>query len=553
MHTGFTPELFSCFSSKQCKNSLKNDIMAGVIVGIVALPLAIAFAIASGVKPEQGLYTAIIAGFIISFMGGSRVQIGGPTGAFIVVVFSIVQQFGYEGLAVATLIAGVILVLMGVLKLGAAIKFIPYPMTIGFTSGIALIIASTQINPLFGLVINEKGEGFLEKLILSIKHLPNFNPYTIGIGGLSIAIILLWPKVTKKIPGSIIAIILSTVLVYAFNLPVATIGTEFGEVPSSLPMPHIPSINLSDIPKLLPHAFTIAILGAIESLLSAVVADGMTGHRHRSNIELVAQGVANIISPIFMGIPATGAIARTATNIKNGGTSPISGMVHAVTLLLILMVFGKLATKIPLATLAAILLVVAYHMSEWKVFVKLFKSPAYDIVVMIITFLLTVFIDLTVAIEVGIVASALLFMYRMANLTEVKNLKKEVAEDYNHDAEDIYDKVIPEGVEVFEIFGPFFFGAANHFKDTLNIVSQPPKVLILRMRHIMSVDATAMRALEDILANAAKKNTKLVISGINPTNLKTLRKAEFDIKIGEENITSDIDAALERANIIINQ
>jgi sulfate permease, SulP family len=552
MHSKLVPELFSCIASKSCQHSFKKDILSGIIVGIVALPLAIAFAIASGVKPEQGLFTAVIGGFIISAFGGSRVQIGGPTGAFIVVVYDIVQKFGYEGLAMATLMAGLILIAMGFLKLGAVIKFIPYPMTIGFTSGIALIIAATQINPLLGLNITEKGDGFLSNLMLSISHLNRLNTSTLFISFLSLAIILIWPKITRKLPGSIIAIVVSTLVVYLFHLDVATIGSAFGSVPSSLPLPHIPTIDPALLPQLFPHALTIAILAAIESLLSAVVADGMTGYRHRSNMELVAQGFANVLSPLFMGIPATGAIARTATNVKNGGSSPVSGITHAVTLLMILMLFGRLATMIPLAALAAVLLVVAYHMSEWRVFLKLFRSPKYDIFVMLLTFFLTVFMDLTIAIEIGVVVSSLLFMYRMANLTEIKNIKDELLENYDEDDEEaIYKKSIPHGVEVFEIYGPFFFGAAQQFKDTLTLLRKTPTVLILRMRHIMSIDATGLRALEDVLINAEKRQTHIVISGIGKGNLAMLQRSGIEKRIGKKNICQDIDHALDRARELL--
>ncbi len=522
------------------------DTLSGVTVGIVALPLAIAFAIASGVKPEQGLFTAIIAGLLISLLSGSRVQIGGPTGAFIVVVYDIVVKFGYNGLAVATMIAGIMLVAMGAVRLGGVIKFIPYPMTVGFTSGIALIIGTTQIKDIFGLQTQAASAGFIHRIESYVQSASTFNPYSIAVAAAALAIILIMPKFTKKIPGSIIAILITTAAVTAFNIPVATIQTEFGEVPSTLPLPSFPDINLDLVTAVFPSAITIALLAAIESLLSAVVADGMTSTRHRSNMELVGQGVANFFSPLFGGIPATGAIARTATNIKNGATSPVSGIVHAITLLLILMFFGKWAKLIPMPTLAAVLIVVAYHMSEWRHFLKLLKSPAADILIMVVTFLLTVFIDLTVAIETGVVLSALLFMNRMAETTEVKNFGREVNEDF--ETHDVLSKDrIPDGVDVFEIFGSFFFGAVNQFKDTLRIVKKKPKVIILRMRTVPYIDATAIMALEEVLKKSESEGIQLILSGISPNLLHTLEKVEFDKKIGRENICPHIDNALEQA------
>lgn len=544
MNSRLIPQLYSTFKEGYTAKNLTKDAMSGVIVGIVALPLAIAFAIASGVKPEQGLYTAIVAGFLISVLSGSKFQIGGPTGAFIVVVYEVVAKYGYEGLATATLMAGVILVLMGAVKLGGVIRFIPYPMTIGFTSGIALIIGTTQIKDLFGLDAHPASAGFIDRLSAYISSASTYNIYSIGIAALSLAIILIMPRFTKKIPGSIIAIIVTTVLTAVFSLPVPTIETQFGDVPSSLPVPSIPDLTL--ITQVFPAALTIALLAAIESLLSAVVADGMTSTRHRSNMELIGQGVANIFSPIFGGIPATGAIARTATNIKNGGTSPISGIVHAVTLLLILLFFGRWAKLIPMPSLAAVLVIVAYHMSEWKHFLKLFKSPKADIMVMLTTFLLTVFIDLTVAIETGVVLSALLFMNRMANVTSIKSITSEINEEFEQ--QDVLSKDrIPAGVEIFEIFGSFFFGAANQFKDTIKIVKQPPKIIILRMRTVPFIDATAMVALEEVLMKTRKEGIRLILSGVSQSLMPTLEKSGFADKVGRENICPHIDCALKRA------
>nr|WP_320048654.1 sulfate permease [uncultured Desulfuromonas sp.] len=549
MTSRLVPELWCCLKEGYNRKRLVEDLLSGMIVGIVALPLAIAFAIASGVKPEQGLYTAVIAGFLISLLSGSRVQIGGPTGAFIVVVFSIVQQYGYGGLAVATIMAGALLVVMGLCRLGGAIKFIPYPMTIGFTSGIALIIAITQVKDLLGLSLTRSAEGIVDRIKLYAEGINTLNIHAVIVAGLAMAILLLWPKVTKKFPGSIVALLVTTVLVQVLDWPVATIGSAFGDVPSTLPMPQLPEIDLAMIPQLVSPALTIALLAAIESLLSAVVADGMTGRRHKSNMELVAQGVANIASPLFGGIPATGAIARTATNVKSGGTTPLSGMIHAVTLLLIMMLFGRWARLIPMATLAAILLIVAYHMSEWRHFIKLFRSPRNDIVVMLTTFVLTVFVDLTVAIETGVVLSALLFMQRMANATEVRHISREINDEVYDEEDDrpICGRQIPTCVEVFEIHGPFFFGATNQFKDTLSIVKKTPQILILRMRHIFTIDATAIRVLEDVLEKTQRDGTQLMLSGVRPHLLKKLQKTHLYERIGEENIFPEIDSALNVA------
>lgn len=554
MTSRLVPELLCCLKEGYSRKQFVEDLLSGMIVGIVALPLAIAFAIASGVKPEQGLFTAVIAGLLISLFSGSRVQIGGPTGAFIVVVFSIVQQHGYAGLAVATMMAGVLLMVMGFCRLGAAIKFIPYPMTIGFTSGIALIIAMTQIKDLLGLNLDAPASSFVDRVVLYSSHLGTFSGPAILIGGIALAIILLWPRWTKKIPGSIIALIVTTVIVQWFHLPVATIGSAFGDVPTMLPRPQLPAFDWGMIPSLISPALTIALLAAIESLLSAVVADGMTGQRHKSNMELVAQGVANLIAPLFGGIPATGAIARTATNVKNGGTTPISGVVHALTLLLIMMVFGRWASLIPLATLAAVLLVVAYHMSEWRHFVRLFRSPRNDVFVMLTTFFLTVFVDLTVAIEVGVVLSALLFMQRMGRATQVRYVSGQKSEVENAIEEDdcpisMYE--IPTGVEVFEIHGPFFFGATNQFKDTLSIIEQPPKILILRMRHIFTIDATAIRVLEDVLEKTRSEQTQLILSGVQANVVQKLRRTNLYAELGEQQIVSHIEVALARANQLL--
>jgi SulP family sulfate permease len=552
MNSPLVPKLFTTLQEGYSLNSLARDIMAGSIVGIVALPLAIAFGIASGVTPEQGLYTAIVAGFIISFLGGSRVQIGGPTGAFVVVVFAIIQEHGYSGLAMATMMAGIFLVLMGFVRMGGVIKFIPYPMTVGFTSGIALIIGVSQIKDFLGVTVAKGSSGFLPQLVEYAKNIGTVSPWSVVIGGLSLVIMLTWPRLTRKIPGSLLAIVTATLVVQLFDLPVATIGSQFGTVSARIPVPHLPTFDLGQLPALVPHALTIAILGGIESLLSAVVADGMTGRRHRSNMELIAQGIANIVAPLFGGIPATGAIARTATNIKNGAQTPVSGIVHALVLLLILVFFGQWATLIPMASLSAVLFVVAYNMSEWRYFVRLLRSPRADILVMLCTFGLTVFVDLTVAIEVGVVLSSLLFMNRMSKVTEIRHITQELHEDYEtEDKLTITTRSIPPGVEVFEIYGPFFFGVANQFKDSMSIVKKPPKVLILRVRHVMSMDATAMRALEDIIDKVKRDGTRLILSGVTPQLHKLLHKNGLRKKLQDVGIFPDIDAALDEAGRIV--
>ncbi len=544
----FYPQLFSLLKDGYSKEKFLKDLVAGIIVGIVALPLAIAFGIASGVKPEQGIYTAIIAGFLISFFSGSKVQIGGPTGAFIVIVYGIVQQYGYDGLVVATIISGFLLILMGFLRLGSVIQFIPYPVTVGFTSGIALIIFSGQIKDFFGLTIEKVPSDFIEKMAVMFSHLLTINFYTLGIGFASILIIKFWPKVTTKVPGSLIAIIFSTLLVHIFSFPVETIGSKFGAVPSMLPTPTLPIITWELFQKMFSPAITIALLAGIESLLSAVVADGMIGDKHRSNTELIAQGIANIFSPIFLGIPATGAIARTATNIKNGGRTPIAGIIHAITLLLILLFLGKWASLIPMASLAAILIFVAYNMSEIHIFIKLLKSPKSDIAVLITTFLLTVLIDLTVAIQIGVVMAAFLFMHRMANATQLKFFSED------SDPEDplaISKKVVPQGVEVFEINGPFFFGAADRFKDQLKSLGRSPKVLVLRMRHVLTIDATGIRALEDVIINTKKEGCNVVLSGVHAQPYIAIEKAGVLKLLDSENVCMNIDLALERVNDIL--
>jgi SulP family sulfate permease len=549
----FHPKLLTVLREGVTLRTLADDCIAGVIVGIVALPLGIAFGIASGVRPEQGLATAIVAGLLISLLGGSRVQIGGPTGAFIVVVAGVVGQHGYAGLAVATMMAGVLLIAMGLGGLGGAIKFIPYPVTVGFTSGIAVIILTSQIGDLLGLGLEGVPAEFVHRVAAYAAAAGQTDATTLAVSAGSLAILVLWPRVTRRVPAPIVAIVTATVVVWLFGIPVETIGSRFGEVSGALPMPSLPVVALADLPKLFQPALIIALLAAIESLLSAVVADGMTGRRHRSDTELVAQGVANLASPLFGGIPATGAIARTATNVRSGGRTPIAGIVHALTVLVVVIFFARSAELVPMATLAAVLVVVAYHMSEWRTFLRLLKAPKSDIAVLLATFLLTVLVDLTVAIEVGVVLSALLFMRRMADVTEARHVTAQMddREEDPLDPDAIALRRVPAGVEVFEIDGPFFFGAADQFRNTLAILRTPPRVLVLRLRHVPAIDATAMRVLEDLLDKAVTDGTRLVLSGVQAQPREALARAGLLARIGADNVTGHIDAALARAGEIL--
>lgn len=541
----FRPAILDSFRDYNSR-SLQKDLLAGLIVGIVALPLAIAFAIASGVSPEKGIFTAVIAGFIISLLGGSRVQIGGPTGAFIVIVYGIVQQYGVNGLLMATFIAGIILILMGMAKLGAVIRFIPYPLIVGFTSGIAVIIFSSQLKDLFGLQIEALPADFLEKWNSYFLHFSSVNWYSFAIASFTVLVVFFWPRVTHKIPGSLIAILVSTVIVHIFQLPVETIGSRFHSIPSSLPAPAFPRIDLAEIRKLIQPAFTIALLGGIESLLSAMVADGMTGGKHRSNTELIAQGVANIFSAAFGGIPATGAIARTATNIKNGATTPVAGIVHAITLLLIILFASKYAASIPMATLAGILVTVAYNMSEWKNFRAILKGAKSDIAVLLTTFILTILVDLTVAIEIGFLLAIFLFLRKLINSSGVKILSDntgESIEDIRHNEK--YS--LPEGIQVFEISGPLFFGAAYKFKDALAMIGKSPRFLIIRMGNVPIVDATGIQAIREVFHENKKRGTKLILSEVNNDQVRNeLRKSRLLFAIGKANVTGSFEAALER-------
>ena len=526
-----------------------SDLGAGVVVGIVALPLAIAFAIASGVTPDRGLWTAIVAGFIVSALGGSRVQIAGPTGAFVVIVYGIVQQHGVDGLLAATLMAGVLLVVFGLAKLGAVMKFIPHPVITGFTSGIAVIIFASQVKDFLGLRMGTVPADFVEKLAAYSTHLASVNPAAAGVAVLSLAIIVLWPRVSRRVPAPFVALIAATAVVQLFGLPVETVGSRFGAIAARVPVPSLPDVPLSELQALIGPAFTIALLAAIESLLSAVVADGMVGGRHRSNMELVAQGVANIASPIMGGIPATGAIARTATNVKNGGRTPVAGIVHAVTLLVITLAAGRWAGLIPMAALAAILVVVAYHMSEWRGFAAELRSPKSDVVVLLTTFTLTVLVDLTVAIEVGMVLAAFLFIRRMAEVTNVSAVTRELDDDSDGDDDPnaVSRRRIPRGVEVYEINGPFFFGAAELFKDTLAQVAGKPKVLIIRMRSVLALDSTGMHALKDVVHRARREGTLVLLSDVHMQPLVALTGSVVLEEIGRENVFGNLDEALNRA------
>ncbi|NLE64587.1 MAG: sulfate permease [Elusimicrobia bacterium] len=543
----FEPKIISVLREGYGLAPFLNDLIAGLIVGIVALPLSIAFAIASGVRPEQGLITAFVAGVAISVFSGSRVQIGGPTGAFIIIVFNIVQQYGYDGLATATLMAGILLVAMGAMRLGDIIKYIPYPVTVGFTSGIALVIFTTQVPDFLGLRLEAVPEHFTDKWLTYAHHLPTVNFAALLLALLTVLIIIVWPRITKRIPGTMVAIVITTALAHIFHLPVETITSRFGEIAGHFPAPHLPKISLGLVSHLASPALTIALLAGIESLLSAVVADGMIGTRHRSNMELIAQGIANILVPFFQGIPATGAIARTATNIKNGGRTPFAGIIHAIAILALFLFCGKWAGLIPMATLAGILVVVAYNMSEWRHFRKLLKSPRGDVLVLLLTFGLTVLVDLTVAIEVGVVLAAFLFMHRMAEITHF-----DIVEDDGKNGRPHEYAGIPEGVEIFEINGPFFFGAADKFRDTITSFKKKPKVLILRMSAVPAIDATAMTSLERLIDACEADGTKTIIAGVNRRVFRTLRHTGLTERIGTENILPDVQLALARAIIIVD-
>ncbi len=551
----FSPKLFSTFKNGYNKQTLVQDLLAGVIVGIVALPLAIAFGIASGATPEAGILTAIVAGFIISFFGGSKVQIGGPTGAFIVIVYGIIQEYGMNGLMIATFMAGAFLILMGVLHLGTIIKYIPYPIVVGFTSGIALTIFATQIKDLFGLQIESVPAGFIDKWAVYAQHFDTVSWWSLLIGVASILIIVFTPKVSRRVPGSLVAIVLMTVatllLKRAGVTGIETIGDRF-TISSNLPQPEVPSINWETITRLAQPAMVIAMLGAIESLLSAAVADGVIGDRHDSNQELMAQGIANMVSPLIGGIPATGAIARTMTNINNGGRTPVAGIAHAIVLALIYLFLMPLVQYIPMSCLAGVLVVVSYNMSEWRSFKAILKNPKSDIIVLLVTFFLTVIFDLTVAIEVGVLIACLLCMKRMAETTNVSVLSDEI--DPNADSDvlgNLEHLTIPEGVKVYEINGPYFFGIGNKFEEMMGDMGGRAKVRIIRMRKVPFIDSTGVHNLSNMCRMCAQMGVKVVLSGVNPSVMKVLKDAGMDELVGQENICSHISIALERAAQIV--
>ena len=549
-------KLFSCLKTYD-KKTFMSDLMAGIIVGIVALPLAIAFGIASGVTPEKGIITAIVAGLVISLFGGSKVQIGGPTGAFIIIIYGIIQQYGFEGLTIATLMAGAFLILFGVLHLGTIIKFIPYPIVVGFTSGIAVTIFTTQIKDLFGLSIDKVPSDFIEKWWCYICNFGTIDWWCAAVGILSVVVIAVTPKFSKKIPGSLVAIIVMTVAAlllkqFAGVTSIETIGDRFS-VSNAIPEAHMPTITWDTIKELVPPALTIAVLGAIESLLSATVADGVIGDHHNSNTELIAQGVANLASPIFGGIPATGAIARTMTNINNGGKSPIAGIIHAVVLLLIFLFFMPLAKYIPMACLAGVLVIVSYGMCGWRSFLSLMKNPKSDVTVLLITFFLTIIFDLTVAIEVGLIIACLLFMKRVSEVTDVKLIENEINEESDMIKGNLEHLTIPEGVEVYEINGPFFFGAGNRFEEVMAAFGDRPKVRIIRMRKVPFVDSTGIHNLTNLCEMSHKDGIQVVLSGVNPHVHAALGKAGFYESVGEENICSHIKIALDRAKEIVGE
>lgn len=551
-------KLFSCLKTYD-KKTFMSDLMAGIIVGIVALPLAIAFGIASGVTPEKGIITAIVAGLAISLFGGSKVQIGGPTGAFIIIIYGIIQKYGFEGLTIATLMAGLFLVLFGLLRLGTIIKYIPYPIVVGFTSGIAVTIFTTQIKDLFGLTLPSNPSDFIEKWGVYLQNFNTIDPWCALIGVASVVVIAVTPRFSKKIPGSLIAIILMTIVAlllknFAGVLSIETIGDRFS-ISNELPAAQVPDMNWETIKSLVSPAITIAILGSIESLLSATVADGVIGDHHDSNTELVAQGLANIASPLFGGIPATGAIARTMTNINNGGKTPVAGIIHAVVLLLIFLFLMPLAKYIPMACLAGVLVVVSYGMCGWRSFLELMKNPKSDVTVLLITFFLTIIFDLTIAIEVGLIIACLLFMKRMSETTDVKAITEEI--DLNQDAEfstgNLDHLIIPQGVEVYEINGPYFFGAGNKFEEIMASFGDRPKVRIIRMRKVPFVDSTGIHNLTNLCEMSKKEGIQIVLSGVREKVNGQLEHAGFYHLIGEENICSHINLALKRANEIIEK
>jgi SulP family sulfate permease len=545
----FRPKLFETLKASS-RQDFRADLTAGVTVGIVALPLAMAFAIASGAPPQAGIFTAVIAGFIISALGGTKVCIGGPTGAFIIILYGISAEYGAENLAVCTIMAGVILLAMGLVRLGTMIKFIPFPVTVGFTSGIAVLIFSTQIKDFFGLRINKVPSDFVERMKVFVAHANTFQWPALALGCLSFGIIKLWPKQwQRRVPGSIVALVLGTAAVALFQIPVETIGSKFGGIPQGLPGLHLPAFSWPTLQHLFRPALTIALLAAIESLLCAVVADGMVDDRHDSNQELMAQGLANIFCPLFGGIAATGAIARTATNVKSGGRSPVAGMIHAVTLLVIIFAAAPLAKYIPLAILSAVLVNVALHMGEWHNFGRLLKWPRSDAVVFLSTFVLTVMVDLTVAVEIGMVLAAMLFIKRVSETSQITAVDESTETEGSHHS--LIGKEIPRGVMVYRMFGALFFGAADKLESALKREKQEPQVLILRMRKVLAMDASGLNALEDLFERLHRKGKHLVLSAPHTQPLFVMDKAGFLDRIGRDNVCAHIDAALERTRELL--
>lgn len=551
----FTPVFFEVMKNYSLV-LFKKDLFAGITVGIVAVPLALAFAIASGATPSQGIFTAVIAGFFISFLGGSRYQIGGPTGAFVIIIYSIIVQHGYDGLLIATIMAGIILIFLGIARVGSFIKFIPYPVTTGFTAGIGVVIFSSQIKDFLGLTYKETTPEFIDKWISIFSNLSTINISSAAIGIGTVVIILIIRKMSTNIPSHVVAIVISTAVCFLLGLNAETIGDRFGTINAVFPAFTVPEVTIEKIRALFPAAITIALLAGIESLLSAVVADGMTGSHHKSNTELVGQGIANILSGFFGCIPATGAIARTATNVRAGGVTPLSGMIHAVFLCLFILFFSFLIEIIPMAALAGVLLVVSVDMMGIKNMANLFSSPKSDVIVLLTTFILTIVIDLTAAVQVGVVLAALLFMKRMSDVTSMNKMNFDASEKSAHDITDpdaTSNKDIPEGVEVYEINGPFFFGVADMLINTLEHIGKTPKVFILRMRNVPAIDATGEHALENFYNTCKKAGTQLVLSGVNPVPYATLKKMHFIEIIGEENITNHIDKALIRTREILQE
>lgn len=546
------PKLFTVLKEGITREQWRKEIISGAIVGVVALPLAIAFAIASGVTPDKGLVTAVIAGFVISALGGSRVVIGGPTGAFIPIVYGIVQLYGVDGLVISTFMAGILLVLMGLARLGSIIKFIPYSLVVGFTTGIAVIIFSTQMRDFFGLDMQSVPTAFHEKWIAYFQSAGLWNPWAAALALGTVVLVFVFPRITTKIPGALVAILLFTAIAKYFQLPVETIESRFGDIPSSMPVPIVPHLDWATIQSLIRPALTIALLGAIESLLCCVVADSMIGASHRSNTELVAQGVANIGSSFFGGIPATGAIARTATNIKNGGRTPIAGITHALVLLMIMLFFGRWAKWIPLSVLAGIMIYVAYNMSEWRTFKALARGQRSDVVILLATFFLTVAFDLTVAIEVGVILSAFLFMRRMAEISDIRQVTEQMVDHEDGvDPDSINYYPIPKEVQVFEINGPLFFGVAHKFKEAMRRVAKPPKVMILRMRMVPAIDETGLHHLREFIKNLHDRKVKVILSGVSPQLMEELKDGNVLAIAGVENVFSHISGAVARANELL--